>query len=607
MLVVYTQRALSIAGSKQRIEDDIRCSAGQLTNGVFAASFLGDDQFVRLVGVEPVCHTERGYHLQEELQWVAASGEVAKLRASTGADVVVLITGTSNYGGMALNNPSYRDPEDSAPWAFVVVEYFAFGTVFGTNNHDGSTIAHELGHLLEAAHDERQYNLPPVTPSNNFGYLHFPDEGVEPPYFRTLMSYKGFRNTEEHPTPNGAAYFHCTDCDQIGIFASPALFHIHSTEAAAAVGHGELAGHVCLVPDTSSYNTDCVCTSQGCSDGYVASDPGSPSGSEVFLLECRPLGTAHRFNNSETISKSVTWSDLEAIGVVAGTARNNNRCTVIDFLEIIKHHTVVPLPSAQCAHNCASLNRVSCTSMGDGCGVCSPGFGSSGGPDEGEACVPQLGYPSPFGDGSNCAAPIFRPSAVAVGIDHTDWTEHMHQLPGNGMAYDVTRVELQFVALDDNGDETWEWGERIYRSWLPPVPPSYEWRLYACTGTSSSQVCGTEPIADGTQSSPAGSVYAHSNIFWNEAQGWRGPTAGHAMVRLLWAASSASELLPQVTAFKVQTRRTADSEILNARQDGSNGRCPADATNLATCSYPIVPALWSVCGEPSPSPTPSPN
>ena len=49
--------------------------------------------------------------------------QVKKHRERTGADMVAMVTGTRNYGGMAMG-ASWAD----ADFAYMVVEFFAFGT-----------------------------------------------------------------------------------------------------------------------------------------------------------------------------------------------------------------------------------------------------------------------------------------------------------------------------------------------------------------------------------------------------------------------------------------------------------------------------------------------
>ena len=226
LLVVYTPRALSehFSGNKADLEQAIIDEVAIMNQGL-VNSFLPADFQYELVGMEEVCFLERE-NIRLDLQWVHASPEVAALRNASGADFVLMITGTSNYGGMARaifsSSPTRRTD------AFAVVEAFGLDTL---------TVGHELGHVLGCAHNPEVLILPD-NPGSNYGFLHWEEE----PFFRTLMAYYYF------PGEN------CQECkeNQLNAFSSPLLWYMFD-------GAGNTLNQTCWPTDLGNGSYELAC------------------------------------------------------------------------------------------------------------------------------------------------------------------------------------------------------------------------------------------------------------------------------------------------------------------------------------------------------------
>lgn len=226
LLVVYTPRTLSehFGGSVTALEEAIEDEVAVMNQG-FVHSHLPEHFRYELVGIEAVCFEERE-NIRLDLQWVHASPEVAALREASGADFVLMITGTSNYGGMARS--IYSDSPARWPDAFAVLEAFGLDTL---------SAGHELGHVLGCAHNPEVLILP-ENPGYNHGFLSWEDE----PYFMTMMSYHYFP---------GEVCLECRE-NQLNAFSSPDIWYMFA-------GAGETLGQTCWPTDLGggSFQLDC--------------------------------------------------------------------------------------------------------------------------------------------------------------------------------------------------------------------------------------------------------------------------------------------------------------------------------------------------------------
>ena len=208
VLVLYTPLAKQeLGGSHEAVAAAIETEFAE-ANEVFANSDLDESMNYQVSDVQEVCFEERG-KIQMDLQWVHQSLEVAARRTAAGADVVFLLIGTSNYGGMAW--AIHSDSPSQRANAFIIVEAFGLGTL---------SVGHELGHTLGCSHNPEILVLPDPPTDSNYGYIHWQEE----PFFRTLLAYDTF------PDPDGNGQYTCSECgeNQLNVFSSPDLWYLYA-------------------------------------------------------------------------------------------------------------------------------------------------------------------------------------------------------------------------------------------------------------------------------------------------------------------------------------------------------------------------------------------
>jgi hypothetical protein len=124
-----------------------------------------------LAGSYEVQYTES--NIDTDLQKLQAMDDVKKLRAQYGADVVVMLVTSSDACGEAAAIGA------NASNAFAVVNY----SPCAVPNY---SFPHEIGHLLNARHDETNDS----TPGYNHGYNEYSHLPQTTPNFYTVMSYQ---------------------------------------------------------------------------------------------------------------------------------------------------------------------------------------------------------------------------------------------------------------------------------------------------------------------------------------------------------------------------------------------------------------------------------
>lgn len=174
LLVVYTPAArAAAAGGAEGLRAEIDLAVADLNDAMANSEVEG---LARLLAAREVAYQESG-SMSTDLDRLTATSdifldEVHALRDQLGADLVVLITNTSNenWAGYAWIMTDINTP--FAPLGFSVVlrsALFAY------------TLAHEVGHNLGLSHDPANAASAGVF-SDSYGYR-------DPPYFRDIMSY----------------------------------------------------------------------------------------------------------------------------------------------------------------------------------------------------------------------------------------------------------------------------------------------------------------------------------------------------------------------------------------------------------------------------------
>ncbi len=201
-------------------------------NATFTNSDLDPTFRYEIVETREICFDERG-KIRMDLQWLHENLQVAALRDGAGADVVLLLTGTANYGGMAW--AIFSSAASNRKHAFIVVESFALATL---------TVGHELGHTMGCAHNPEILILPDPPVASNYAYMHWQEE----PHFRTLLSYYS------QPNPDGPGVIVCEGCreNQLNVFSSPDVWYLHS-------GPGDTLEELCTLADNGDGSHAVAC------------------------------------------------------------------------------------------------------------------------------------------------------------------------------------------------------------------------------------------------------------------------------------------------------------------------------------------------------------
>ena len=183
VLVVFSSQAGPLVGGQAQLDLFARAAIDQ-TNMVLANSQV-DSFRVRLARAAVVTRAA-GSTPDADLPLVRSDSEIAVLRASVGADVVMFVGDyTGGFNGAAYKNT--RPLQYGAAFAG-----YAFGVVDRASVENSLVFVHELGHILGMDHDVGSPHDPPASNSFPFAYGHVAPR-VEP-YAQgvlTVMAYQG--------------------------------------------------------------------------------------------------------------------------------------------------------------------------------------------------------------------------------------------------------------------------------------------------------------------------------------------------------------------------------------------------------------------------------
>ena len=184
VLVGYTPDALSYAGSQNAMDTEIALAIA-VTNDAYANS--GVLARVRLAGTTAL--TENLNLSNQSLNWLTTpndghSDQVHAVRASTGADLVSVLTDDGTSCGLAWVLNGTNDPVNRSA--------FGFSTVDFPCAVDNLSFPHELGHNMGLSHD-RYVDPTPAFADYAVGYVYLPGK------WRTIMAYNNQCTAQNPP------------------------------------------------------------------------------------------------------------------------------------------------------------------------------------------------------------------------------------------------------------------------------------------------------------------------------------------------------------------------------------------------------------------------
>ncbi len=183
VLVVFSSQAGPLVGGQAEMDLFAQAAIDQ-TNNVLANSQV-DSFRVRLARAALTTRAASG-DPNTDLPQVRTDSEIAVLRASVGADVVLFVGDyTAGFNGAAYKNT--RPLQYGAAFAG-----YAFGVVDRASIENSMVFVHELGHILGMDHDVGSPHDPPASNAFPYAYGHVAPRTA--PYAQgvlTVMAYQG--------------------------------------------------------------------------------------------------------------------------------------------------------------------------------------------------------------------------------------------------------------------------------------------------------------------------------------------------------------------------------------------------------------------------------
>ena len=452
IVIFYTPAFFGMINEDLAYLEELASHVIHMANKSLEQSMLPPNMRYRFLGFQRFEYEERD-ELKSDLMWLRNNDHYQSIRRSWGADLGLFLLGTQGYGGYAYSNNS-NAVADRERGIAVIDGYYLLGD-FDRCGTTYETPAHELGHILGAAHRASMFQNPTET---QYGYhnqepLYRRNEAFGLPVdqhdlqFYTLMSYGSYKNEFDRITG-------CLTCQQLSVFSSPNLWWFFDPI-------DPLYGYCLEIQVNGEGQVELVCNG---ADAWVVED-----GEYVINMD-----VAHRLAPENLLQRAVplgvdqpTHLDPQD-GVTPITepfsTRNRER---VESRWHMKATNVRPLAALDdCPLDCQAVYRITCAVGRQVCGDCLPGY-----VEDGDNC---LGRVELHSDDAVSDGKYLRSD---VSLDHSEDELVLEVALSPGAT--VHRIELYLMTLDELGELDYSWVDIGATIWVASQAPSHAFTLYA--------------------------------------------------------------------------------------------------------------------------------
>ncbi|MBO9615754.1 MAG: zinc-dependent metalloprotease [Dyadobacter sp.] len=162
VLVLYTPKALTLAGSTAVIADHVNLSISQFNSCIYNSGITSAAALV-LAGVAPLNNLSETGSITNDLNSLVGNANAQNLRNQHQADLVVLLTDSYYQGGDTRGKSQTVTLENSNSYSIV--------ELWCATSH--KTFAHEIGHLYGCRHEDDNTALPSYAKGYKIKFLGF--------------------------------------------------------------------------------------------------------------------------------------------------------------------------------------------------------------------------------------------------------------------------------------------------------------------------------------------------------------------------------------------------------------------------------------------------
>jgi hypothetical protein len=465
VVIFYTPAFFAMINEDSAYLEGLASHVVFMANKSLEQSMLPPNMRYRFLGVQRFEYEERD-QLKSDLMWLRNNAHYQSVRRSWGADLGLFLLGTQGYGGYAYSNNATAVADRERGIA-VIDGYYLLGD-FARCGTTYETPAHELGHILGAAHRASMFQNPTGI---RFGYhnqepLYRRNEAFGLPVdqhdlqFYTLMSYASYKNELDRTTG-------CPNCQQLSVFSSPNLWWFFNPI-------DPLYGYCLEVQVNGEGQVELVCNGLDAwveegGEYVINMDVAHRLAPEVLLERAVPLG----------VDEPTHLDPQDGVTPITEPFSTRNRERVQSRWSM-KATNARPLAALDdCPLGCASIHRISCAVGRQTCGDCLPGYFEV---DDNCLGRVELNADDAVSDGKYLR--------TDVSLDHSEDELVLDVALSPGTT--VHRIELYLMTLDELGELDYSWVNIGSTIWVASQAPLHTFTLYAVRANGEEVEVGNE-------------------------------------------------------------------------------------------------------------------